>query len=71
MTAEQRMRYSRHTLLPEVGVEGQIKLLNSKVLLLGAGGLGARRRSIWRRPASARSASSTTTSSTSRTCSAR
>ena len=41
LTKEQRMRYSRHTLLPEVGVEGQLKLLNSKVLLLGAGGLGA------------------------------
>ena len=41
MTPEQRERYSRHTLLPEVGVEGQIKLLNSKVLLLGAGGLGS------------------------------
>jgi molybdopterin/thiamine biosynthesis adenylyltransferase/rhodanese-related sulfurtransferase len=41
LTAEQRMRYSRHTLLPEVGVEGQRKLLESKVLLLGAGGLGA------------------------------
>jgi sulfur-carrier protein adenylyltransferase/sulfurtransferase len=41
MTRDQRMRYSRHTLLPEVGVEGQLKLLNSKVLLLGAGGLGA------------------------------
>jgi sulfur-carrier protein adenylyltransferase/sulfurtransferase len=41
MTAEQRQRYSRHTLLPEVGVEGQVKLLNSKVLLIGAGGLGA------------------------------
>jgi molybdopterin/thiamine biosynthesis adenylyltransferase/rhodanese-related sulfurtransferase len=41
MTAEQRDRYSRHTLLPEVGVDGQIKLLNAKVLLLGAGGLGA------------------------------
>ena len=41
MTAEQRDRYSRHTLLPEVGVEGQLKLLNAKVLLLGAGGLGA------------------------------
>ena len=38
---EQRMRYSRHTMLPEVGVEGQLKLLSSKVLLLGAGGLGA------------------------------
>jgi molybdopterin/thiamine biosynthesis adenylyltransferase/rhodanese-related sulfurtransferase len=41
MTAEQRERYSRHTMLPEVGVEGQVKLLNSKVLLIGAGGLGA------------------------------
>jgi len=41
LTAEQRMRYSRHTLLPEVGVDGQLELLNSKVLLLGAGGLGA------------------------------
>ena len=41
MTPEQRDRYSRHTLLPEVGVEGQLKMLNAKVLLLGAGGLGS------------------------------
>jgi sulfur-carrier protein adenylyltransferase/sulfurtransferase len=41
LTPEQRMRYSRHTMLPEVGVDGQLKLLNSKVLLIGAGGLGA------------------------------
>jgi molybdopterin/thiamine biosynthesis adenylyltransferase/rhodanese-related sulfurtransferase len=41
MTPEQRDRYSRHTLLPEVGVDGQVKLLNAKVLLIGAGGLGA------------------------------
>jgi sulfur-carrier protein adenylyltransferase/sulfurtransferase len=41
LTPEQRRRYSRHTLLPEVGVEGQLKLLDSKVLLVGAGGLGA------------------------------
>jgi sulfur-carrier protein adenylyltransferase/sulfurtransferase len=41
LTAEQRMRYSRHTLLPEVGIEGQLKLLNSRVLLVGAGGLGS------------------------------
>jgi molybdopterin/thiamine biosynthesis adenylyltransferase len=41
MSADQRMRYSRHTLLPEVGVEGQVKMLNSKVLLIGAGGLGS------------------------------
>lgn len=37
----QRRRYHRHLLLPEVGEEGQKKLLNSKVLLLGAGGLGS------------------------------
>lgn len=41
LTAEQRIRYSRHTLLPEVGEEGQAKLLASKVLLVGAGGLGS------------------------------
>jgi sulfur-carrier protein adenylyltransferase/sulfurtransferase len=41
LSREQRNRYSRHTLLAEVGVEGQLKLLHSKVLLLGAGGLGA------------------------------
>jgi molybdopterin/thiamine biosynthesis adenylyltransferase len=41
LTPEQRTRYSRHTLLPEVGVEGQLKLLESKVLLIGAGGLGS------------------------------
>lgn len=41
LTDEQRDRYSRHTLLPEVGVDGQVKLLNAKVLLIGAGGLGA------------------------------
>ena len=41
LTPEQRNRYSRHTLLGEVGVDGQLKLLNSRVLLLGAGGLGA------------------------------
>jgi len=40
-TAEQRERYSRHFLLPEIGVEGQQKLLDAKVLLLGAGGLGS------------------------------
>ncbi|MDQ3409223.1 MAG: molybdopterin-synthase adenylyltransferase MoeB [Actinomycetota bacterium] len=41
LTAEQRERYSRHMLMPEVGLEGQVKLLDAKVLLLGAGGLGA------------------------------
>jgi sulfur-carrier protein adenylyltransferase/sulfurtransferase len=41
MTAEQSLRYARHTMLPELGDAGQIKLLKSKVLLLGAGGLGS------------------------------
>jgi molybdopterin/thiamine biosynthesis adenylyltransferase/rhodanese-related sulfurtransferase len=41
LTDEQKTRYSRHVLLPEVGLEGQLKLLDAKVLLLGAGGLGA------------------------------
>src|SRR2546423_12039774 len=41
LTAEQRERYSRHLLLDEVGIEGQQKLLDAKVLLLGAGGLGS------------------------------
>jgi molybdopterin/thiamine biosynthesis adenylyltransferase/rhodanese-related sulfurtransferase len=41
LTAEQRNRYQRHLLLPEVDVAGQQKLLASKVLLLGAGGLGS------------------------------
>ncbi|HEX2088229.1 MAG TPA: molybdopterin-synthase adenylyltransferase MoeB [Solirubrobacteraceae bacterium] len=40
-TPEQRQRYSRHFLLPEIGEEGQQKLLDAKVLLLGAGGLGS------------------------------
>ncbi|HSG79026.1 MAG TPA: molybdopterin-synthase adenylyltransferase MoeB [Acidimicrobiia bacterium] len=41
LDAEQRARYSRHILLPEVGEEGQEKLLRSRVLLVGAGGLGS------------------------------
>jgi molybdopterin/thiamine biosynthesis adenylyltransferase/rhodanese-related sulfurtransferase len=41
LSKEQRERYSRHLLIPEIGVEGQTKLLNAKVLLLGAGGLGS------------------------------
>lgn len=38
---EQRARYSRHLLIPEVGEEGQLKLLDSRMLLIGAGGLGS------------------------------
>jgi molybdopterin/thiamine biosynthesis adenylyltransferase/rhodanese-related sulfurtransferase len=41
LAPEQRNRYHRHLLLPEVGEAGQQKLLESKVLLLGAGGLGS------------------------------
>ncbi len=41
LTPEQHERYSRHVLVPEIGLEGQLKLLEAKVLLLGAGGLGS------------------------------
>ncbi len=41
LSAEQKLRYSRHLLIPEVGVAGQAKLLGSKALLIGAGGLGS------------------------------
>ncbi len=41
MTEAQSKRYSRHVLVPEVGEAGQFKLLDSKVLLIGAGGLGS------------------------------
>jgi len=40
-TEEQIKRYARHIILPEVGGKGQEKLLNSKVLVIGAGGLGS------------------------------
>jgi len=41
LTDDQRDRYGRHLLIPEVGEAGQLKLLDAKVLLLGAGGLGS------------------------------
>jgi molybdopterin/thiamine biosynthesis adenylyltransferase len=41
LTADQRERYSRHVLLPEVGEKGQTRLLDSKALIIGAGGLGS------------------------------
>ncbi len=41
LTDAQKQRYSRHLLIPEVGSEGQGRLLDSKVLLIGAGGLGS------------------------------
>ncbi len=41
LTKEEILRYSRHLIIPEVGIEGQQKLKAAKVLLIGAGGLGA------------------------------
>jgi sulfur-carrier protein adenylyltransferase/sulfurtransferase len=41
LSPEKRARYSRHLLIPEIGEEGQQKLLDSKMLLIGAGGLGS------------------------------
>jgi len=41
LDAAKRERYSRHLLIPEVGEEGQLKLLDSRILLIGAGGLGS------------------------------
>ncbi|MDG2428062.1 MAG: molybdopterin-synthase adenylyltransferase MoeB [Acidimicrobiales bacterium] len=41
LSSDQRSRYQRHLLLPEVGEEGQLKLLEASVLMLGAGGLGS------------------------------
>jgi sulfur-carrier protein adenylyltransferase/sulfurtransferase len=41
LTAEQKARYARHVLLPQVGLEGQRRLCNARVLVVGAGGLGS------------------------------
>ena len=65
-TNEQMERYSRHIILQEVGVKGQKKLLNGKVLIIGVGGLG-----ILPQPVSERSVLSMRTKSIFRTCSVR
>ncbi len=71
-TPDELTRYSRHFVIPEVGEKGQAKLLDSKVLLLGAGALGSSgRRCTWRRRESVRSGWLISTWSISRTCSAR
>jgi sulfur-carrier protein adenylyltransferase/sulfurtransferase len=41
LSKDEVLRYSRHLIMPEVGMEGQLKLKNAKVLLIGSGGLGA------------------------------
>src|SRR5260370_41308020 len=43
LSNEEILRYSRHLIMPEVGMDGQLKLKNAKVLLVGTGGLGAPR----------------------------
>ena len=71
LSAEQRERYSRHLLIPEIGEEGQQKLLDAKVLLLGAGDSAPRPRCTSPPRGWARWGSWTTTRSTSPTSSAR
>src|SRR5262245_41564019 len=41
LSKDEVLRYSRHLIMPEVGMDGQLKLKNAKVLLIGTGGLGA------------------------------
>ena len=41
MTDEQLLRYSRHILLPQIGIEGQDNIVNARALVVGAGGLGS------------------------------
>ena len=41
LSKEEILRYSRHLIMPEVGMDGQLKLKNARVLLIGTGGLGA------------------------------
>ena len=41
LSKEEIQRYSRHLIMPEVGMEGQLKLARAQVLMIGAGGLGA------------------------------
>lgn len=63
------MRYSRQLLLEDIAIEGQQKLLASRVLIVGLGGLGSPPRSILPEPASARWRWPMTTTFTSATCS--
>ena len=58
---DQLLRYSRHILLDDIGVEGQQRLMDSHALVIGAGGLGSPVRCTWAPPAWAASPWSTTT----------
>ena len=71
MTQDQALRYARHTMLPEVGEAGQVKLLRAKVLCLGAGALGSSAGIYLAAAELGRWDSSTTTSSICRIYSAR
>lgn len=71
LNKEEIARYSRHLIMPEVGMDGQRRLKNASVLLIGTGGLGAPSGSTWPRPGSAGSDWSTSTWSTPRICNAR
>ena len=72
LTTDEIDRYARHLVLPEIGGPGQQKLKRARVLVVGAGGLGAPGAALsLPPPASARSASSTTTWWNCRTCSGR
>ncbi len=71
LSPDEVVRFSRHLILPEIGMEGQKRLKAASVLCVGTGGLGSPCCSIWPLPAWAASASSISMWSTTATCSAR
>jgi len=71
LSPDERIRYARHLALPGVGEDGQERLKAARVLIVGAGGLGAPVALYLAAAGSVRSASSISTRSTSRTSSAR